>query len=667
MISVYNKLPLREQGSVGVYRQKIVDRLAASMLSRRLTDLTQKPDTPFVMAAAGRSIFVRTKEAAMLNAIAKEGAVERALEALLTEAERVARFGFTATEFEREKRQVLRTYERYFAEKDKRESAALASELIRNFTQKETLPDPTLEYGLHQRFLPEITLDEVNKAGKEWMGNLSRVVTVSAPEKAGVAVPDETKLAAAVKGLEAKEITAYVDTVGSQVLLDKLPEPGKIVKTSAKEEFGITEWDLSNGVKVVLKPTKNKQDEIVFRATSPGGYQLAGDQDFVPARTAAQAMSATGVGKFSAIDLRKVLAGKIASVSALISDTEEGLGGNSSPKDLETMFQLIYLRFTEPRADQAAFAAYIAQGKAVLANQQKSPEWAFNESLQRVLSQDHPRARPMTVEMIDQMNLEKSLAFYKDRFADASDFTFVFVGSFTPEMMRPFVERYLASLPSLHRNETWKDVGIRPPQGLVEKTVRKGIEPKGQAAIVFTGPFQFDQEHRVAIRALGMVLDTKLREVLREDLSGTYGVSVSPAYSKIPNEEYRFSIQFGCNPQRTDELVKVVFQEIENLKKNGPSEKQISDVREQLIRDFETNMQQNGYLLSQIYLRYQVPEDLGKFFGLPEFYKTLNVKMIWDAALRYLNTNNCVKVLLLPEEKAEARPMEHGRDARPAA
>jgi zinc protease len=164
-----------------------------------------------------------------------------------------------------------------------------------------------------------------------------------------------------------------------------------------------------------------------------------------------------------------------------------------------------------------------------------------------------------------------------------------------------------------------------------------------------------------------MVLDTKLREVLREDLSGTYGVSVSPAYSKIPNEEYRFSIQFGCNPQRTDELVKVVFQEIENLKKNGPSEKQISDVREQLIRDFETNMQQNGYLLSQIYLRYQVPEDLGKFFGLPEFYKTLNVKMIWDAALRYLNTNNCVKVLLLPEEKAEARPMEHGRDARPAA
>jgi zinc protease len=618
------------------------------------------------MAGAGRSIFVRTKEAAMLYAIPKEGGIERALDALLTEAARVARFGFTATEFEREKLQTLRTYERYYAEKDKQESAALAAEFIRNFTQNETLPGPALEYALHQRFLPEITIDEVNKVAKDWMSESSRVVMVSAPEKDGVTVPDETKLAAVIKGVGTKEIAAYVDTVANQALLDKIPEPGKIVKTTSKEAFGITEWDLSNGVKVVLKPTMVKQDEIVFRATSPGGYQLASDQDFIPARTAAQAMSATGVGKFSAIDLRKMLAGKIASVGALISELEEGLSGSGSPKDLETMFQLIYLRFTQPRADQGAFAAHIAQFKTILANQQKSPEWAFSDMLQRTLTQDHPRARPMTAEMIDQMDLDKSLAFYKDRFADASDFTFVFVGSFTLEMMRPFVERYLASLPALRRNETWKDVGIRPPKGVVEKTVLKGIEPKSQAAVFFTGPFQYDQEHRVAIRALGMVLDTKLREVLREDLSGTYGVSVSPNYTKIPTESYTFPIQFGCNPQRTQELVKVIFQEIENLKKNGPSEKQVSDVREQLIRDFETNMQQNGYLLSQIYLRYQFPEDLGKFFGLPEYYKTLNAKIIWEAARTYLNTDNYVKVLLLPEVKSEARPVERDRDDEPA-
>ena len=664
-VSVFNKLAVREQGTVGVYRQEIVDRLASGMLSRRLSDMTQKPDAPFVMGVANRSTFVRTKEAAMLNGMPKEGGIERALEALLSEAARVARHGFTATELEREKTQLLRNYERYFVERDKHESAALADELVRNFTQKETLPGAALEFALHQRFLPDITLEEVNQAGKAWTNNASRVVMVSAPDKAGVTVPDETRIASVTGAAAAREITAYVDTVANQALLDKAPEPGKIVKTTAREAFGITEWELSNGVKVVLKPTKNKQDEIVFRATSPGGYQLANDQDFTPCRTAAQAMSVTGVGKFSAIDLRKALTGKIASVAAFLSDTEEGVSGSGSPKDIETMFQLIYLKFTQPRADRDAFAAFLAQGKAVLANQQRSPEWAFSEMLQRTLTQDHPRARPMTAETIDQMDLEKSLAFYKDRFADASDFIFVFVGSLDAETLKPFVERYLASLPALHRKESWKDAGIRAPRGVVEKTVHKGIEPKSQAAIVFSGPFQYDQEHRVAMRALSMVLDTRLREVLREDLSGTYGVGVSPSYTKAPIEEYRFSIQFGCNPQRQDELVKAVFREIENLKNTGPSEKQVADVRTALVRDFETALQQNSNLLAQILYRYQYQEDLGKYFSLPEYFKTLDAKMIQDAARTYLDTDNYVKVLLLPETKAEAGRPEEGRDESP--
>jgi zinc protease len=666
-ISVYNKLPLKEQGTVGTYRQKIVDALASGMLARRLSDMTQKPDAPFVSAAANEGIFVRTKEAAMLMAIPKEGGIDRALEALLTEAARVARFGFTPTEFDRQKTARMRTYERYLAEKDKRESATLANELVRNFTNKETLPGPELEYALHQRFLPEITLDEVNKVGKEFTSDKSRVVMVSAPEKAGVAVPDAAKLAAVVKGAGAKDITAYVDTVANAVLLDKAPEPGKITKTTDKAAFGITEWDLSNGIKVVLKPTDYKQDEIVFRATSPGGTSLASDADFIAARTATSAMSVSGLGKFNAIDLRKVLTGKIAAAGALIGELEEGLSGSCSPKDLETMFQLIYLRFTAPRTDRDAFAAYQAQGKAILANQQASPDYAFSETLQSTLSQNHPRARVMTADMIDQMNLDKSLAFYKDRFADASDFTFVFVGSFDLQMMKPFVEQYLASLPALHRNETWKDVGIRPPKGVVEKGVKKGIEPQSQAAIVFTGPFQYDRDHRVAIRALGMVLDTKLREVMREDLSGTYGVSVSPGYTVIPRQEYTFSIRFGCNPQRTDELIKVMFQEIENLKKNGPTEKQVSDVREALLREFETNSKQNGYLLNQIYLRYQVPTDLGEFFGLGEYYKTLNAKMILDAALTYLNIDNYVKVILLPEKETATSAVKKDPDEMPCA
>ncbi|RPJ83431.1 MAG: insulinase family protein, partial [Acidobacteria bacterium] len=511
-LTVFNKLPLREQTTVGAYRQQIVERLYSGMLNNRLMDITRKPDAPFVMAAAGRQIFVRTKEAAFLNSIPKDGAVERALETVLVESARVAKFGFTATEFERQKREMLRSYERYFAERDKHESAALAEEYVRNFTQQEPLPTAALELALHERFLPEITLGEVNKVAAEWVGERNRVVMLSAPEKEGLVLPDEAKLAAAIKTGAAAEITAYVDAVGSAPLMDTLPDPGTILRAIPKEPYGITEWDLSNGVKVVLKPNDYKQDEIVFRATSPGGTSLASDADYVSAMAAPQAVAVGGAGKFSATELRKVLAGKVAMVRPVLGDVEEGLTGSASPKDLETMFQLISLYFTQPRTEQAAFDAYKAQGKAILANQQASPDWAFTETTQATLSQNHLRARPMSPALIDEMNLDKAIAFYRDRFADASDFTFVFVGNFTLDTMRPLVERYLASLPSAGRKESWKDVGPTPPRGVVEKVVRKGIEPKSRVGITFTGPFQWNRDSRVAIRALALVLQQKLRD-----------------------------------------------------------------------------------------------------------------------------------------------------------
>jgi zinc protease len=256
----------------------------------------------------------------------------------------------------------------------------------------------------------------------------------------------------------------------------------------------------------------------------------------------------------------------------------------------------------------------------------------------------------MTAERVTEMNLDKSFAFYKDRFSDASDFTFVFVGSFDLAMMKPLVEQYLGSLPALGRKETWKNVGMTPVKGVVEKSVKKGIEPQSQVAMVFSGPFQWNREQRVAIRAMASVLETRLRETLREELSGTYGVQVGPNYTKIPNEQFLFNIGFGCNPTRAEELVKAVFKDIDALKAGGPTEKQVSDVREQLIRDFETSMKQNAYLLGQIWIRYQVPQDLGEFFTLNEYYKTINAAMIQDAARRYLDTANYVQVTLLPEK-----------------
>jgi len=650
-VRVYNKLPRRDQSTDGAYRQSLVEELYSGMLNRRFSELTQKPDPPFLSAFSGRGLFVRSTEAYMLNALVKDEGIERGLEALFTESERVTRFGFTPTEFERQKKDVLRSMEQMYAEREKRESKAFASEYTRHFLQGEPSPGADVEFELTKRFLPEIQLDETNKLGREWGTERNRVVMISAPEKPGLQVPDEQKLAAAMKAAAGKEIKPYVDTAGDQPLLEKIPEPGKVTGTNTREDVGITEWELSNGVKVVIKPTNFKQDEIVFRATSPGGTSLASDPDFIPAVTASQVVASGGLGKFNAIELKKMLSGKVATVRPYIGDIEEGLMGSASPKDLETLFQLIYLTFAEPRSDATIFGVITAQMKAILANMKASPDYAFMEALQTTLSQNHYRERPMTPEIVDEMNLEKSFAFYKDRFADASDFTFIFIGNIDLANFKPLAERYLGSLPALHRKETWKDVGIEPPKGVVQKIVKKGIEPKSQTAIVFTGPFQYDRPHRTAIRAMSLVLDTRLRNLLREELGGTYSVTVNASYEKIPHEEYAFIINFGCNPQRTDELVKALFKEVESLKAKGPSEKEADDARQALFREMETGMKQNNWLLTQLYYRYQLGEDPNSLFNYEEALKIVNPALIQDAARTYLNTDNYVQVLLFPEKE----------------
>ena len=651
-IEVDNLMPARKQGTLGVYRQEMVDSLFAGMLSNRYSELTQKPDAPFIDAGADRSMFlIRTKEDASLSALVKENGIERGLDGLLTEAERVTKFGFTASELDREKQESLRGYERQAAEANTRVSASRAAEYIRNFVQNENLTSAEDEYALHQRLLPTITLDEVNKLAKEWFPDQNRLVIVTAPEKAGLVIPDEAKLAAVFKSAPAKTLTAYVDSVGTATLLDAIPTPGAVAATSTKDALGITEWTLSNGVKVVLKPTTFKEDEIVFRATSFGGTSLASDKDYIPASSATQVISAGGLGKFNDIDLRKVLSGKIAGANPSIGELTEGLSGSSSKKDLETMFQLIYMRFTQPRADETAFGAQASQMKDILANQAASPDYAYSVALNKSLYGDHIRRQPTTPATIDGWDLYKSLAFYKDRFANAGDFTFVFVGSFDLATMKPLVERYLGSLPSIKRQETWKDVGARLPAGVVENKVEKGIEPKSTATIVFHGPFVYDDTHRVAIDAMSHVLQTRLLQTIREELGGTYSITASDSYQKIPVPEYTIAVRFGADPQKMDDMIKRVMQEIEAFKKDGPTEKQLSDEKSALLRGFETASKQNAYLMGQIANKYLYGEDVASIWDAPTAYGKLDAASIQQAAKTYLDTNNRVQVTLFPEKK----------------
>ena len=650
-ISVSSRMAARSQTSIRSYRQNMVERLFSSMLSERLDEIAQAPNAPFLRAQTGRGLFLRTAEVTSLDALVATGGVERGLAALFTEVERVARFGFTAPELNREKLNLQRGLQRSVIEKDKSPSGPLADEFVRNFIHEEPIPGIVYEYGLNQRFMPEITLAEVNEVAKGWMPDRSRLVAITAPEKDRPTLPTEAKLAAAITAASGARLTAYVDTTSTRPLLARIPAAGAVASASTMDALGITEWRLSNGVRVVLKPTNFKQDEILFRAVSPGGTSLASDADFIPAETASAVIAQGGLGDLNRIDLERTLAGTTAFVRADIGDTEEGLVGGASAKDLEAMFQLVYLRFTAPRADPVAFRVLTDQLKVTLANRSAMPDTVFDEALDAALSQNHPRAQPLTLANLGQMNLDRSLAFYKDRFADASDFTFVFVGSFDPAAMKPLVERYLGSLPSLRRNETPKDLGIRPPAGIVQRQVRSGIAPRSQVSIVFSGAFENDELHRLVARTMGESLAGNLQRTLREDLGGTYGVSVATTFTERPRSEYQLTITFACDPARTESLVRSAFQVIDQFKSAGPAERQVADARAALLRDLETNSQRNDYLLNRIVYKYEFGEDVNEVNNIRPFFDQLSVPILRDAARTYLDTSRYVQVTLMPEAR----------------
>jgi zinc protease len=644
--------PARNQGTVGGYRDIMLDQLFAAMLGARLDELSQTADPPFLRAAADRSLFptIRTRDQAILQALVGNDGVARGLDALVTEVQRVERFGFTATELERAKQAMMLGYERVVTESPDRESASRADEYTRNFLQGEALPTIWQELAFHRRFMPAVTLADINTLTADWFPDRNRIVLVLAPDGAGVALPAEAQLADVVKNASTKKLEAYVDTASGLVLMDKPPAPGTIVKTTDRGG-GITEWTLSNGAAVVLKPTKLKEDQILFRATAPGGTSLASDADFIPARVADTLVAAGGAGSFNAVTLDKILSGKALAVSPFIDETEQGMAGGGTPQDLETMFQLLYLRFTQPRADQAVFTAMQSQARGLLANQAASPDVVFNQTIDAALSGNHPRRQPDTPATVDRWNLDKSMAFYKARFADASNFTFVFVGSFTPETIKPLVETYVASLPATRAHETWKDLGIAPPRAVVEKTVEKGIAPKSQVAIVYTGPFEYDAQHLLALRTMTMLLQSRLFDTIRQELGGTYSITATPDADKFPKPQYSVRIEWTCDPARTETLVRRVFQEVEFIKNTHLDSRQMGLVRESLTRDFEVNREENSYFLRQISRAYEDLNgaDVAALIDVPAQIGALTSEAIQQAAQRYLG-GSYVKVTLMPQK-----------------
>ncbi|MFZ5979500.1 MAG: M16 family metallopeptidase [Candidatus Zixiibacteriota bacterium] len=648
-VGVYYKHPMEKTRTVADYRRDIVNGLYNSMLSQRLYELTRLPEPPFLYGYSGESNFVRSKELYTLGAGVEDNGIEKGLEALLIEAERVRKYGFTQTELDRQKKETMRWIEQLYNERDKTESRNLAREYTSNYLNGEAAPGIVYEYELYRYYLPTITLDDVNQVAAKMITDENRVVMVSAPEKPDLKVPGETELLAVFDKVKGEDIKPYEDKVSDKPLLATIPALSKIVAEEYFENLNVTHWTLANGVEVVLKPTDFKNDEILMSASSPGGHSLVPDDQYVSASTAADIISEGGIGTFNRIELEKKLAGKVVRVSPRIGNLSENMEGNCSPEDLETMLQLVYLYFTSPRKDTTAYQAYQAQIQAFLENRGARPETAFFDTLQVTLSQYHPRTRPWTLELMNEMNLDQSYRIYRERFADASDFTFCFVGNIDLTKARPLVETYLGGLPSTRQEESWRDLNINPPDGLVKKEVRKGMEPKSQIQIVFNGDFVWNRLNRYVLTAMVEGFRIKLREVIREDLGGTYGVRLDGRAQKEPEHTYSINIGLGCDPDRVDEIIAMIMTQIDSLKNYGLNETYIEKVKEMQRRERETSLKRNNFWLMSLSSAYSLHEDPMDILDYENLVDQLTVEAVRQAALEYFDTDNYVQVVLYPE------------------
>ncbi len=633
-------------------KNDLVISLFNSMISNRIQELLQKSDPPFVFGNSNYGPFLGNLDALTVIAVAKGADVEKALVAVLDENERAAKFGFTEGEFERAKLSYMTGIEKQYTERDKTASERYVDELVSCFLNGVVMTNEEFDYNFAKKYLPEIKLSEINKIVGTLITKENRVLALIGSEKDADKLPTKEKLLSLLDNT-GSTITAYVDEVLTQPLLPKMPISGKIVSEKKIDAVGVTELVFSNGVKVNLKPTDFKNDEIKFRGTSWGGQSLYEDEDFENASISSSIASTSGLGDYKATQLSKFMSGKIARVNAIVGGNSEVIIGSSSIKDFETALQMVYSRFTNNKLDKDAVQGFLATQKSFLENLEKTPtpEKVFQDAVQVIMGNNNYRSMPMTSDKMNKINPERALSIFNERFSDASDFTFNFVGNFDIEKVKPMLAKYLGGLPSKNMPEIFKDRKIYPTPGVVEKIVKKGTEDKANVNIIFNGVYEPTNEEELIIDAIGNILKIKLTEKLREEEGGVYSPFVFGGASRYPSPRYQIRAGFQCSPANVEKLVKITMAEIENLKKNGSSQTDIDKYVSNEKLEFQTNLKNNDFWLNEMGAKYQNNEDLKTILVGDKLLDGITIESTKKAAQKYLSGKDVIKVILLPEDK----------------
>ena len=625
------------------------------MMNERLSDIARKPNAPFIQAnfsPAGGFGICPTLEVTSGQVITQDGKIMEGYKALLTEMERMRRHGFTEGEWERAKNNILSSLENQYKSRDDRRHSDYANMCIANFSDGTPLYDAETEYQLDKQIVEMISCDMINATVKQMYKPLENVVIVAnTPAKDGVAIPTETELVEALKAAVAAEVEPFKDNVVKEPLIsDESVLKGSVVKkVEENKSIGFTEWTLKNGIKVVVKQTPYQADNIGFEAVSDGGAAVFADDMYYSAQMLGSVMSMSGISKFSASDLRKQLSGKQASVGLGAYENEHMVTGRAALKDVETMFQLLYLNFTAPRFSEDDFQTLMNRYNAMLANQMTNPDFIFSQEMLKSLYGNNHRRQQLTPELLAGVKFEHMAQAHKQLFSNAADFRFTFVGNMSPEELKPLVEKYIGSLPTAKKPaNVYTDDKVRTVKGGVENDFKVKMEqPKVSVFFGYSGDAEYTMKNIITAKYLSAALSNRYLKSIREEKGGTYGVS--SRVSLAPRiKEYFVQIAFDTNEQMADELAAIIVAEIEKIAAEGPLAEDLNKAREFENKNFSKSMEQNNWWSTAIddYYKYGINT-------VEEYLPAVNSVSAADVqalAKKILADGNIVKVVMRPEK-----------------
>ncbi len=623
------------------------------MINERLSEIVQKPNAPFTGASAydGDYFVAKTKEAWTVVGRSAEDKIEDALAALIRESERMKRFGFTASEYERARTNILKSYENAYKNRDKQKDDSYAQEYVKSFTDNEPIPGIEFEYNMINAVAPNIPVEVINQVAAQFIHDDNMVVAITGPQKEGLVYPNEKELLELINSVKAENIEAHKEEVSDEPLISEHPTVGSIVKIEKDEVMDASVWTLQNGMKIVLKSTEFKNDQIIMSATSPGGYSFYAEEDPINVKVMSSVMTLGGVGNFSNTELSKVLVGKTASAGPSISLTSQGFSGSSSINDFETMLQLVYLYFTAPRTDEDSFQSFIQRLETSMKNQEADPMLAFKDEINNAIYGDNALVKRLRIEDLAKIDYARIMEMYKKQFSNPGSFVFTFVGNIDEEKVKPIIEQYLASLPGDASKTDFVKVPMDVNTGKTEKIFERSMQnPKASVFIASTGKMERSQKNSLVMSIFDQILNILYTEKVREDEGGTYGVSVGGSISRYPEGQTLLQISYDTDPSKAEVLNEIIHRELKGIADNGPRAEDFNKVKEYMLKQITEAVKENGYWLNVLSTKYYYGEDMYSDYN--DILKSITVKDIQNFAKELLSQNNEAIVMMMPTENA---------------